>query len=65
MYEEYREVFKITEWRDGCIYKTVSLGHGWFSKDIIDINKPDESNLIYAAASDDFARENMTIRRIS
>lgn len=28
-YEVLREVFRITEWKDGAVYKTVSEGNQW------------------------------------
>ena len=63
MYEEYREKFRITEWRDGCIYGTVSLGCGWFPQEEIHGNLPAVTKIMYVAASDEFAKNNMTIRR--
>jgi hypothetical protein len=62
-YEEYRELFRITEWRDGCVFRTESLGYGWFPQAEVKANRPAESDLIYAAASDEFAQTHMTIRR--
>ena len=61
-YEVYRELFEITEWRDGCVFTTKSLGYGWFDQTVEKANRPAETNLIYAAPSDDFSLGNMTIR---
>lgn len=61
-YEVYVEKFIIDEWRDGCIFRTASQGYGWFPKVEVDNNKPRETQVIYAAASDEFANSNMTIR---
>ncbi len=64
-YEEYREKIRITEWRDGCVYRTESLGTGWFPQDVINGNLPRETSILYIAADDDFARTHMTIRRVT
>jgi len=62
-YEEYREKFRITSWRDGCVYGTVSLGCGWFPAEEIQANRPGSTGIMYVAASDEFARNHMTVRR--
>lgn len=61
-YEVYRELFKITEWRDGCVFKTESQGYAWFDLEVEKANRPAETNLIYASPSDEFSLGNMTIR---
>lgn len=61
-YEVYRELFRITAWRDGCIWTTQSLGCRWFPKRTIQANIPTESSLLFTAASDAFARDHMTTR---
>ena len=48
-YEEYREKIQVTEWRDGCVFRTVSLGTGWFPQDVINGNLPRETNILYVA----------------
>lgn len=58
-YEVRRELFRITEIRDGATYKTESLGIDWFDMALVDSNKPRESNLIYASVDND----EMNIRR--
>lgn len=50
-YEFYRELFRITEWRDGTVYKTESLGYGWFDEATIKANRPLETSLIYSVPS--------------
>ncbi len=60
--EQYREKVQITKWRDGAVMETRSLGCGWFAEDVVEANKPRESGIMYIAASDDFARNNMTVR---
>ena len=62
-YEHYREVFRITSWRDGCVYDTESLGCMWVAGAVIAANVPGETNLMYVAASDEFANTHMTVRR--
>lgn len=43
-----KSVFKITEWRDGYVYKTEELGDEWIDQSVIDNNKAKETNLLYA-----------------
>jgi hypothetical protein len=62
-YEVYVEVFAIQMWRDDAVYRTKSSGCRWMSKKVVDNNLPGLTNIIYAAASDEFASNNMTIRR--
>ena len=62
-YEQYMEQFRITAWKDGCIYRTETLGTGWFPSAQIAANQPAVSGIIYAAASDEFAQTHSTIRR--
>lgn len=61
-FEVYMELFRITQWRDGCVYRTESLGCSWFPKAVVDANHPAGSNLMYVAASDEFAATHSTIR---
>ena len=63
-YEVYRELFLVTEWRDGAVYRTISRGHNWFLTSVVDDNRPRDTNLIYASASDEFSKSNSTIRLI-
>jgi hypothetical protein len=62
-YELYQEIFEITQWRDGCVYKTISLGTDWFDESVSKENIPSKTNLLYVAANDEFARTHMTIRK--
>jgi hypothetical protein len=57
------EQFRVTEWRDGCVWTTESNGCGWFSEDLVHANVTSYTGIMYVAASDDFARNNMTIRK--
>lgn len=52
-FETYHEVRKITERRDGCTFRTQSLGHAWFPDDVIKGNRPEITNLVYCPPSDD------------
>lgn len=61
-YEVYRERFRVTEWRDGCVYHTQSEGCGWFDADVVTANRPGATNILYVAASDDYAQTHSTIR---
>ena len=58
------EKIRITEWKDGCVYRTASEGTGWFSDRVLEANYPLETNVIYIAANDHFAKTNMTIRKV-
>jgi hypothetical protein len=62
-FEVYRQLFRITEWRDGCVFRTEPVRYDWFPEAVVDANVPRTTNLIYAAPDDEFARNNMTIRR--
>ena len=57
------EKVEILSWRDGCVLGTRSLGCGWFPSEEIDGNKPAQTGIMYVAASNDFARDNPTVRR--
>lgn len=60
-YELHVEKFEVTAWRDGCVYESRSLGCGWFTDAEIDANR--DKNIMYVAASDEYARNNSTIRK--
>ena len=32
-YQSLRQIFKITEWKGGCVYKTVRVGYAWTDSD--------------------------------
>jgi len=51
-FELYQEVFRITEWRDGCVFRTEQVGHDWFPESVVKANRPRETNLIYCPPSD-------------
>jgi hypothetical protein len=61
-YEVYVQVFYIQEWRDDSVFKTEPGDCRWMSKDVVDENRPRLTNIIYASANDEFAKNNMTIR---
>ena len=63
LYEAYVEVYVILEWRDGAVFRTESVGHRWVSMETTKANHPNVTNVIYAAANDEFAKNNMTIRK--
>jgi len=62
-YELYMEKFRITEWHGDTIYRTQTLGCDWFPAETIDGNYPHYTGFMYVAASDEFAQNNVTIRR--
>lgn len=61
-YDVYREVFRITEWRDNAVFATVSLGYEWIPEWKTKQNNPGITNIIYAAPSDEFSKTHCTIR---
>jgi hypothetical protein len=63
VYEVYCERFLIVEWRYGTVWKTQSLGCGWFDEDGVKKNRAEDTNVLYVAATDDFARNNSTMRK--
>lgn len=63
-YEYYQEKFQITaRFPTGEVKTTKSLGCDWFHQDEISGNKSWETNIMFVAASDDFANTNMTVRK--
>jgi GNAT superfamily N-acetyltransferase len=63
-YEVYVEVFYILEREpDYSIKRTESSGSRWVAQTVVDANLPDVTNVVYAAASDEFAHNNSTIRK--
>jgi hypothetical protein len=64
-YELYMEKFLITMWRDGTVYRTESQGCGWIPERVYIDNKPSKTNVMYIAATDEYARTHMTTRRRS
>jgi hypothetical protein len=61
-YELYMAIHHITARKDGAIFHTQLIGNEWVDEDIVTANDSTETNIIYIAASDDFANSNMTIR---
>lgn len=59
-----REIFKITEWRDGCVYKTRSVGWAWITEGF---NPPNDGNLQFVSPSTTVMRalNFKTIRSVS
>lgn len=53
-YKVRREVFRITEWKNGEVYRTVSEGYYWLDEDYVKNNKPGETNIIYASPSSEY-----------
>lgn len=61
-FDHYVEVFAILEWDEGSVFKTESRGCAWINEDDINTNIPPLSGIIYAAATDNYAMSNTTIR---
>lgn len=63
-YEVYRERFRVTEWRNESVFRTVSEGHTWVPMSTIEANVPRQTNVTYASVSDGVAEQMATtIRR--
>lgn len=62
-YEVYIEAFVIQEWKGDTVYRTTSAGCRWVDKKVVDNNLPNLTNVLYVAASDEFANNNSSIRR--
>lgn len=60
-YEVYRELFMVMSWREGCIWRTHSMGCAWYDLDEVHGNVPKETNILYVAPST--AYTGPTIRR--
>jgi hypothetical protein len=60
-YELFREQRRITEWRDGAVYRTVSEGFHWVDMLTVENNKPMETNITYSSPPTSF--KGMAIRR--
>jgi hypothetical protein len=43
-----KTVFKVTQWRDGCVFKTEEMGDHWIDQSTLDANNVVKTNLIYA-----------------
>jgi hypothetical protein len=54
--------FRITEWKDGAVFRTEHVETGWFAEDETTANRPSETEILFIAPSDKFSQENMTIR---
>lgn len=52
-YELHRELFRITAWRDGAVFRTERAGVGWFDEQVVRDNHPAESGVIYTCVSND------------
>jgi len=50
-YEVFREMFAITEWRDGCVYRTESLGCDWFPMGMVELNLPRVTHIMFVPVS--------------
>ncbi len=43
-----REVFKVTEWREGCVYRTKSVGYAWVTDGV---NPPDKDTQYHSVST--------------
>jgi hypothetical protein len=63
-FQSLRQVFKITEWRAGCVFKTKPVGWAWVT---LDTNPPNDGNLQFVSPPTTIQQElgNKTFRRVS
>lgn len=47
-FELYRSQWRITEWKDGAVYKTELVKTDWFPMDQVENNKSAATNLTYS-----------------
>lgn len=61
-----RELVQVTEWKDGCIYRTKSLGEVWVDADKAECYKPDVDGKMYTSISTKRIKElnHKTIRTV-
>lgn len=50
-FELYMEKFRVLTRKGGKVFETQSDGHGWFDMNVVDTNKPNMTNIIYAPPS--------------
>jgi hypothetical protein len=62
-YEVYREKIVVTRYVGDAVFETRTLEIGWFDEDVIAANNVHETDVMYVAASDEFAKTHMTIRK--
>lgn len=60
-YQNLRQVYKVTEWRENCVFKTRTLGYAWITEGLI----PDDKSIQYHSPSTNILMKHSTIRRVS
>ncbi len=55
--EQYVEVFEVTEYRDGAVFRTKSHGHQW-----VPLGEKPPTGWLYVAPSDEFSKTNPVVR---
>ena len=61
-HQSLRQVFKITQWKDGCVFKTKPVGYCWLT---IGYNYQHDSNLIYSSVSTSLTQKILAVRTVS
>ena len=57
-FEKWVEVFEVTEWRDGAVFRTKSLGHQW-----VDADTTAGDGIIWAAPTEAPDEGDLTFRK--
>jgi hypothetical protein len=52
-YEIYQALWRITGWKDGCVYSTQLVAEGWYDSATVEANRPNETNLTYCTSTSD------------
>ena len=52
-FEVFKERWRITEWRDGAVYKTKKVDEGWFDDAVVEANRPAETEIIFVPPGSD------------
>lgn len=51
-YEVFREIYRVTEWKDGCVYRTEFVERKWVPEGTL--RDPVDENLLYGMVSTNY-----------
>jgi hypothetical protein len=62
--EQLKEVWEITAWKDGAVYKTRNTGETrWMTSDEVKANHPAETNVIFVNMSTSYTGQTTRVRK--
>lgn len=64
-YEVYREIWRVTEWRDGAIYKTEFVEKRWVPMGLRSFHKDGQRYIVSAISTSDPDNGTLPRRRIA